>query len=154
MLTRIDDLIKNSAVAGEEITILNPASDEKIHAAESMLGVVFSPSYKEYLKKYGAMEVGTCSFAGLTESEAGSIGDVVAFTKYARKSFGLPARYIALNFEDGDAFLCIDTERKDINDESSIVLINPTDGKQMGGVVATSFSDYLVEFLNGYLLDD
>jgi len=153
-LTHLDELIKKGIESGAEITVFAPASSEKILAAESMLKIVFPSSYKNFLMKYGAIEIGTCPFSGLVSDDVGNNGDVVSFTKYARENYGLPTRYIAINFEDEDAFLCIDTEQKNIEDESPIVLVKPTNGKQIGGVVASTLPDYLVEYLTGYLSDD
>ena len=113
-----------------------------------MLGVEFPPSYTAFLTEYGAHEIDGRSFAGLTSSEVGTAGDVVAFTKHARENYALPERYVAIDFQDGDAFLCIDTEQKSVDNESPVVLVSPVGGQQQGPVAADSLTDYLVRYLS------
>ncbi|CAG9214490.1 hypothetical protein BVI434_2950005 [Burkholderia vietnamiensis] len=60
----------------------------------------------------------------------------------------MPARYVAIDFQDGDAFLCIDTEQKGVGNESPVVLVSPVGGKQQGPVAAESLTDYLVRYLS------
>jgi hypothetical protein len=148
MLIDLHKLIQQNIAAGSEIVIAGPVALDKVRKAELMLGVEFPPSYKAFLTEYGAIEIDGRSFAGLTPSLEGGHGDVVAFTKYARESYGLPVRYIAIDFQDGDAFLCLDTEQKHGKDESSVVLVSPVDGKQQGPVTAESLPDYLMRYLS------
>ncbi|WP_414444864.1 SMI1/KNR4 family protein [Burkholderia sp. 22PA0106] len=140
-------LSKNSDF-GVGVVISGPVLQEKIHSAELMLGVDFPNSYKMYLEKYGAIDVDARSFAGLTSNNAGDDGNVVAFTKYAREEYQLPVQYIALDFQDGDAFLCIDTQKKGTDGEFPVVLVNPIDGAQMGYAAAENWMDCLEEYLS------
>ncbi|MCA7993374.1 hypothetical protein LGM63_22250 [Burkholderia cepacia] len=55
---------------------------------------------------------------------------------------------LALDFQDGDAFLCIDTSLKDGDGESPVVLTSPVDGRKIGAVAAKSWGDYLVKYLS------
>lgn len=144
----LDELIQRSVADGSEIVCSGPVDDEKIRRAETMLGVIFPPSYKRYLLRYGAMEIDGRSFSGLTSRDVGEGGDVVAFTRNAREEYGLPEQYIAIDFQDGDAFLCIDTGQKDASGESPLVLISPESGRQQGGVVANGLIDYLARYLS------
>lgn len=141
-------LIEQNIAAGSEIVVAGPVSPDKVRSAELMLGVEFLLSYTAFLTEYGAIEIDGRSFAGLTSSEVGTAGDVVAFTKHARENYALPARYVAIDFQDGDAFLCIDTEQKGVGNESPVVLVSPIGGKQQGPVAAESLTDYLVRYLS------
>jgi hypothetical protein len=60
----------------------------------------------------------------------------------------LPDQYIAIDFQDGDAFFCIDTNQKDSTGEAPVVLISPESGRQHGGIVAKSLIDYLERYLS------
>lgn len=148
MCLNLDDLISENKRSGSEVVISGSVSIEKIREAESLLGVEFSSSYKEYLSEYGAMEIDGRSFAGLTPNPVGDTGDVVAFTRYARENYSLKNQYIALDFQDGDAFLCIDTSQKDADGESPMALVNPVDGRKMGSVSAKYWGDYLAKYLS------
>lgn len=144
----LDELIQENINDGSEIICSGPVDEEKIRRAEALLGLTFPPSYKLYLSRYGAIEIDGRSFSGLTSRDAGQDGDVVAFTRSAREQYSLPAQYIAIDFQDGDAFLCIDTSRKDSNGESPLVLISPENGSQQGGTVANGLIDYLERYLS------
>ncbi|NML35514.1 SMI1/KNR4 family protein [Paraburkholderia antibiotica] len=147
-LKKLDQLIEQNVAEGADIVRGGPVTVDKIQRAEELLGVAFPPSYKDYLTQYGAIEIDGRSFAGLTANEVGAIGDVVAFTKNAREQYGIPDRYIALDFQDGDVFLCIDTQSKDSAGESPLVLISPVNGKQQGAVVSQGLVDYLEKYLS------
>jgi len=148
MSVNLDDLIRKNIDDGSEIEFSGPVDDAKIREAESALGVTFPPSYRDYLRRYGAMEVDGRSFGGLSAAAAvGSVGDVVAFTRHARADHGLPVRYVAIDFQDGDAFLCIDTGRQDADGESPLVLVEPVGLAQRGPDVAQGLVDYLTRYL-------
>lgn len=148
MHLNLGGLISENERPGSDVVISGSVCIEKIQEAESLLGVEFPSSYKEYLLGYGAMEIDGRSFAGLTPNPVGDGGDVVAFTRYARGNYGLPSQYLALDFQDGDAFLCIDTSQKDGDGESPVALISPVDGRKMGAMAAKSWGDYLVKYLS------
>lgn len=148
MQVEIKKLLEKNAQEGAEISVSGPVDKNKIDLAEKALGVTFPPSYKKYLEEFGAIEIDNYSIAGLTQRDVGELGDVVAFTRYAREEFGLPSQYVALDFKDGDDFLCIDTSQKDASSESPIVLINPVTKRQHGSVVSPSFGDHLTAYLS------
>lgn len=148
MCLNLGDLIDANEEAGSEIVISGPTSAEKIREAELLLRVDFPTSYKKFLSEYGAMEIDGRSFAGLTSNPVGEAGDVVTFTRYARAEYGLPNHYVALDFQDGDVFLCIDTSQKDADGESPMALVSAVDGRKMGAVAAKSWGDYLMKYLS------
>jgi hypothetical protein len=148
MVKGLGALIEANVAAGAKVAVAGPASDEAVQAAESMLGVALPPSYRGFLARFGAVEIDGRSFAGLTCGDVGSAGDVVAFTTHARDNYQLPAHYVALDFQDGDAFLCIDTEQRRADGESPIVLVSPSDGTQLGHPAAESWTDYLADYLS------
>ncbi len=145
----LDELIQRNIQSGAEIETVGPTPVDAIYRAQTMLGVSFPPSYTDFLARYGAIEVDGRSFAGLPSREVGADGDVVSFTRYAREKFHLPEQYVALNDQDGDAFLCIDTKNTGAAGESPIVLVSPIDGHQLGRPAADSFAEYLANYLAG-----
>src|ERR1700710_1948842 len=62
--------------------------------------------WEAYMAEYGALEIDGRAFAGLTSKEIKFVGDIVQFTKHAREKYGLSEQYLALDFQDGNAFLC------------------------------------------------
>jgi len=143
----VEKLIEQNIADGAEIEISGAVDAATIRAAETLLGVRFPRSYREYLAQYGALEIDGRTFAGLG-TDAPRSGDVVAFTRYARRDYTLADHYVALDFQDSDFWMCLDTSRRDANDESPVVLIHPVDGTQSGPDVAPSWADYLVEYLS------
>jgi len=148
MQVTIKDLIASNIADGAEIMTSGPVRRNKIEQAEKMLGVKFPASYKSFIEEFGAIGIDGFNLAGLTERDVGEPGDVVAFTQYCRSEYGLPDEYIALNFDDGDYFLAIDTKMQDAMSESPIVLIDPVKKTHHGPISANSFGEYLIGFLS------
>jgi hypothetical protein len=148
MQMSIRELIEKNIADGAEISWSGPVPDEKIHLAEQLLGVPFPESYKAFIREFGSIEIDGFPLSGLTQRDVGESGDVVAFTKHCRTEYKLPVQYIALNFQDGDYFLSIDTSKTDDLSESPIVLIDPVKKQRHGPVSAPSFGNYLVAYLS------
>ncbi|SAI25821.1 SMI1 / KNR4 family [Bordetella ansorpii] len=148
MLSLIEQLIQRNLAEGSDIAVSAGVSQDMIQQAESMLGVRFPVSYRAFLATYGAIEIDCQSFAGLTtEGKVGDDGDVVSFTRYAREDYRLPDPYVALDFQDGDFWLCLDTSQVDQQGESPVVLVSPVDGKRSGPAVAESWASFLASYL-------
>lgn len=148
MLSLIEQLIQRNLAEGSDIAVSAGVSQDMIQQAESMLGVRFPASYRAFLATYGAIEIDCGSFAGLTpEGKVGDDGDVVSFTRYAREHYRLPDPYVALDFQDGDFWLCLDTSQVDAQGESPVVLVSPVDGKRSGPAVAESWAGFLASYL-------
>lgn len=147
------DLLDQIVAEGGDVSSSGPVPDEKIDDAQKILQVSFPPSYREYLAEFGALEIDGQTFAGLTANPAGSLGDVVAFTQYFRAEYHLPTHFIALDFQDGDYFLCMDSSVQSDTGESPLFLIDPVKLTVKGHKVADTFTDYLAGYLAGYLND-
>ncbi|WP_144630608.1 SMI1/KNR4 family protein [Bordetella genomosp. 13] len=144
----IDQLIAQNLADGEDVVVSGGVDTQRLIEAEALPGAEFPAPYRQFLAKYGAIEIDGRSFAGLqAEGEVGDDGDVVAFTRYARKDYRLPEPYIALDFQDGDFWLRLDTSRSDGDGESPVILVSPVDGKQHGPATAPSWADYLAVYL-------
>ncbi|MCT8345588.1 SMI1/KNR4 family protein [Photorhabdus kleinii] len=146
MKDSINDLINKNKLDGCEIYISGEVNKELINKAEDILGVSFPPSYSYFIEKFGSIEIDNRSFAGLFANEVGQDGDVVSFTLFQREDIGLPNKYIALDFQDGDYLLCIDTSIVNSEHECPIVLVNPDSLENHK--VNDSFYDYITEYLD------
>ncbi|MEQ1969169.1 SMI1/KNR4 family protein [Xenorhabdus nematophila] len=146
MKDSISDLINKNILDGGEIVISGEVNKECVKKAESLLGVAFPPSYSCFIEKFGSIEIDNRSFAGLFANEVGQDGDVVAFTLFQREDIGLPNKYIALDFQDGDYLLCIDTSIVNNENECPVVLVNPDSLESHK--INDSFYDYITEYLD------
>lgn len=147
MINELNTLIEKNINDGAEINIGQPVSFQTIEKAEILLGVRFPKSYILFLEKFGTIEIDGRSFAGLEPEQVNITGDVVSYTKYLRVDEDLPDQYIALDFQDGDYILCIDTSKFNDLQEAPLVLIDPV--TKESSLVSGSFMDYLIDYLKG-----
>ena len=66
----------------ENVLALSPVGEEKIKAAEDLLGLKFSEEYKDYTKTYGAVSIDGTSYTGVVDADD---LNVVKVTESARK---------------------------------------------------------------------
>lgn len=93
----LDELIQRNVVRGSEIVCSGPIDDEKIRRAEAMLGLFFPPSYKQYLSRYGAMEIDGRSFSGLTQRD----GDAFLCIDTSQKDTSNESPLVLISPDDG-----------------------------------------------------
>lgn len=147
MINELNTLIEKNINDGAEINIGQPVSFQTIEKAEILLGVRFPKSYILFLEKFGTIEIDGRSFAGLEPEQVNITGDVVSYTKYLRVDEDLSDQYIALDFQDGDYILCIDTSKFNDLQEAPLVLIDPV--TKESSLVSGSFMDFLIDYLKG-----
>lgn len=145
MINKLNALIEKNIKNGAEINIGQPVSFQNIEKSEILLGVQFPKSYILFLENFGTIEIDGRCFAGLKPEQVDVTGDVVSYTKYLREAEGLPDQYIALDFQDGDAMLCIDTSRLNELQEAPLVLVDPV--TKESSLVSDTFMDFLIEYL-------
>jgi len=77
------------------VTIAGPKSDTLIDRAEAFLNVHFPPSYREFLRRWGALGFGPEEIYGITGDnfETGAVPNGIWFTAQER-SQGLPHRLV------------------------------------------------------------
>lgn len=147
MKNEIIKLINENVSNGSSIETAGSVKEDLIKEAEVKLGLHFPPSYKDFIKNFGCIEIDGRSFAGLFPNEdVNEDGSVVAFTIFQREDLGLPENYVALDFQDGDYLLCINTSLINSNGESPIVLVDPISFKE--SKLNESFYNYLVGYLS------
>ncbi|MDE9545364.1 SMI1/KNR4 family protein [Xenorhabdus bovienii] len=146
MKNSINELINKNKLDGCEIYTSGEVNKELVKKYENILGVLFPPSYSCFIENFGSIEIDSRSFAGLFANEVGQDGDVVSFTLFQREDVRLPNKYIALDFQDGDYLLCIDTSIVNNENECPVVLVNPDSLENHK--VNDSFYDYITEYLD------
>lgn len=148
MIDEINVLIQANIKSGTDITIAGHVDKSYIKQAEDILKVQFPISYAKFIEQFGCIEIDGRSFAGLYPEAVDIDGDVVAFTQFQRNDIKLPHKYIALDFQDGDYLLCINTEKRDDKGESPIILLDPVTFVE--DPLNNSFSEYIIEYLEAY----
>lgn len=148
----VNELIDNYIIAGLDIEIGGKVDEEIVAQAEQLLGLNFPLSYREFLRNFGWLNINGSVIDGL-ENRTYDKG-VVSFTNYLREEINLPKQYIALEFDEGDLVLGIDTSEIK-NKEAPIGFINPV--SHNFEKINDDFKEYLIKFLTEYLeafLDD
>lgn len=104
----------------DDAAIGRGVTDEAVHAAEEALEVPFPPDLKDYLKRFGHIEVGHFELFGLGE-ETPEYLDIVRVTKSERTESGcpLPVNLVPLLNDGGGNLYCVAVSD---NQAGSIVL--------------------------------
>lgn len=97
--------------SGEDPAFTGGATDEVIIDFENALGVKFPSSYKEFLKKYGALSFVGDTYYGITKSsvDAVAIPSVAFATRSARKDGDADASMIVVKTSGYGPIYSIDT---------------------------------------------
>lgn len=134
-------VLANASTAGS-------VDDDVIERAERTLGVVFPPSYRFFLKKFGAAFGRGYEVAGLfahaRPDRPPMWTDVVKATLRLREASRgeIPAGYIAVSGDGGDLTYYIDTTRRDLSGECPIVALGPGADDL---VIAPTFASFVVQ---------
>lgn len=116
-----------------------PPSEERIREVEERLGVKFPPSYRAFLKHFGAGCILWCEVQGICDHPKWQAWQVeIANQKGGYIDDGL----LMFTSDGGDFFYCFDLSRSDAEGEYPVVIIGPL-GDEFGKVVASSFIDFL-----------
>lgn len=141
ILPALGELVFNH---GTPLELAGPISEDHIAAAEEELGVVFPPSYRTFLRHFGAGNVHFMEIYGIPGDRLW--GDVVMMTQLA--SPALPNHYVKLSEDFGGCAYCLDTSRPTENGECPVVTV--AEGMK-DRVVANSFLDFLRKASEGKL---
>jgi hypothetical protein len=131
-------------MGGETFELSGPASEEEIHLAERELGVIFPPSYRAFLRAYGAGSLPYWEVFGIPGDRLW--GDVVMMNQVPPRR--PPAHYIKFTSEGGDLGYYLDTSQCDVVGEYPVVVFGPGEN---GRVVADSFLDFLARAKDGLI---
>ncbi len=122
-------------------------SETEIEEAELELGVKFSPSYKEFLLKFGCGNFGPQEFFGLGVPPTG-IPSAVWYTKVCRRDQkGFPEYWITVYDSGIEAIYCLDTTSFINNNESPVKVWIPRveETEQPKEQVAESFGQFFLQ---------
>lgn len=129
-----------------------PASESAIREAEKSLGVVFPPSYRRFLMKFGTAVGEGFELVGLFEqtsdAEPPQWTHVVSQTLRLRRAshHQLPLGLIAVSGDGEDHVYYIDTMRSGADGECPMVAFGPGADNV---VIADSFSDFVIQAHQG-----
>ncbi len=147
---RIEQVCEEESVDAAEIfCIPEHASEEKIRQVEEYLGVRLPDSYRWFLASYGSGGMETFDFFGIEDSGEDAASHTVVYATEAYRKKGMDHALVVIQ-DLGDYVRCIDTGRRDGNNESPIVNWSCHDN---GGIVdeSDSFLHYFWEILEDYI---
>jgi len=106
---------------------VGPRAERLIYLAEQRLGVVLPESYREFVRKLGAGNLGGQEIFGLIDenfSEAG-VPDMVWVTLKARAEWRLPPKYMVINFDGMGGYLVLNGSPHQGENEPKVASWNP-----------------------------
>lgn len=132
----------------KEVSSAGPKPESLVSRAEAFLGVTFPPSYRDFLRRWGALGFGPEEIYGITSElfETGRVPNGIWFTAKERAESGLPPAFVVVVNVDGDQYYCIDTARECPNHECAVVIWDvPT--RTVVGTKSDSFGQLLLDRL-------
>lgn len=142
------------ALAGGES--FGPVGEERICAAERILGVKFPVSYRTFLEVFGASVGPGYRLAGLPDApppkETPFWIDVVITNMRTRRIFGtehIPSTLVGFADDGCDDTFYLDTNVRDSDGESPVVVLGP--GRDCE-IVAFSFVEFVEKAAAGHIL--
>lgn len=133
-----------------------PRRPAVVAAAESVLGMAFPRSYKEFLLLYGCGNVGGAEFYGVLTSdfENSGVPDAVWLTLKERESSRLSNSLVIVYALGEGSYSCIDCSEKNDENESPVV-VWPLGGPEPGTKLeleATDFGAFLLSKLRLFIV--
>jgi hypothetical protein len=135
-----------------------PKEIELICSAEEALNLIFPPSYKVFLEKYGAGGVNGSEIYGLTKSSkkpflTPGVPDAIWLTLDERKDDYLPKHFIIIS-DTGDGYwYCLDASQKNADGEYPVVIWGLHMPEKDKEKVAEDFGEFLLEQTKNALED-
>lgn len=139
-------LIKNNEGV---VDMIGPLAENIISDAEAELGVSFPPMFREYLLRFGQLQIGSQEIYGLMGEglPGGAIPDFLWLTKDLRSSATLPLSYLPLaDVGDGRLYV-LDLSQLDEAAEPPVLLVFPSKEIPPDSVerVFDDFGDFLLD---------
>ncbi|MGA7614911.1 MAG: SMI1/KNR4 family protein [Thermoanaerobaculia bacterium] len=139
--------MKDMESAFAECDVAGPATEAMVSDAEHTLGVTFPPTYRAFLRRYGAVQGRGFWIAGLasrSESNQPYWSDLVTDTLSARASGNglIPPSYVAIADDGGDYTFFLDTSVVDSRGECPIIAMGPGVDAL---VIAPDFAEFAVK---------
>src|SRR5438067_1649509 len=110
--------------------VLGPVPEERIALAEQDLGLTCPPSYRAFLRRFGAGFLFGYEIAGVplercTDAEPPPWTHVVDDTLGYRRGAQLPEPYVVISSDGGDYWFLLDTSRVDAAGECPVLIWGP-----------------------------
>jgi cell wall assembly regulator SMI1 len=142
----LDTIEEEMKASGGDPVFVGGAQDSHIKAFENELGVRFPPSYKEFLKRFGALSFAGDTYYGITKKglTATSVPSVAFATKSARSQGDADSAMVVVKVSGYGPIYSIDTAIIGDDGESPIIeteLSFKREAKKT--VVAKSFGDFI-----------
>lgn len=144
-----ENLIAQVKAAGRNLTFAGPQSETSIESIERSLGCALPPSYRAFLRQFGAGGESGAWIAGIYDDQPlmEGVGSVYGETILARERHLLPMNFVVV-YSDSEmgALWCLDNCRNDAAREAPVVSIDIGSGK-VDNILAASFGDFFREYL-------
>lgn len=112
----------------EELTnCIGGCSETLIKKAEERLNLSFPKSYREFLRKFGAMSFGAEEFYGIVREDFDNsrIPDAIWYTLMERKEVNLPTHLVIVYDTGSEELFCLDFSKLNSESEPAIVVFVP-----------------------------
>jgi antitoxin YobK len=129
---------------------VGPRDEALVRAAEEALGVQFPPSYRRFLREFGAGSFGGQEIYGVIDAdfEHSSIPDAVWNTLSLRRDEDIPADLVAIYATGDGEQLCVQSG----SSETPILAIWPGSG-DAPEVIASDFGLWFKDIVEGEIAD-
>jgi len=134
---------------------VGPCPLELVTLAEQALGLTFPPTYRQFVRRYGAGSFGE-EIYGVTSAEFvnDSIPNAIWLTLKNRRQFGLPAHYIEIGSSGEGSGYFINTSQTDRKGECPIVTSsNIPEVDTPTEIIADDFGQFFLESVTNLLHD-
>jgi hypothetical protein len=148
------DILKGIDLASQrgcQIDLEGEKSADLVEAAEMVLGVVFPPSYREFLLLFGCGGIAGHEFYGVINSDFVNSGipDAVWLTMRERVDSNLPARFVIVGAQGDGAYYALDGGRIAQDKERPVIIWWPgVSQEECANEVETLAPDFGTFFLN------
>ncbi len=129
----------------EDRFFVGERSDDLILEAESVLGLKLPPTYKRFVKKFGAGNIAGQEFYGVINNDLtdSSVPDGVWFTLSTREEYELPDDMIVIGSIDDGTYITLSAHKDNFEIEAEVIEWNPYTKEE--GLIADDFGFFLLD---------
>jgi len=131
-----------------------PKPEALVARAEAALGLVFPPSYRQFLLELGCGSVGGFEVYGLVDDDFthSAVPDAIWLTLEERRNVGLDPRYVVIGTLGDGTLDCLDTVHLDREGEAPVVQLSAEGEDPVK--LADSFGEYFLTEVESALSDE
>jgi len=121
-----------------------PKPESLVARAEAVLGLAFSPSYRQFLLELGSGAIDGFEVYGVIDEDftSSAVPDAIWMTLEARRDFGLAPRYVIIGALGDGTYDCLDTAHPDRTGEVPVVQLSAEGEDPVR--LADSFGEYFL----------